>query len=71
VFFAFSSGPRAAVTAFKLDVQRRSVSVHDLFRDHYLLDAFEASKHGVERNAFHDGAQAVRTGLALDRLLGR
>src|SRR5262249_49227397 len=42
------------------------------FRDHHLLDAFEARQveHGVEQDTFHDRAQSARAGLAVDRLAG-
>jgi Transcriptional regulatory protein, C terminal len=53
-------------------MQRRRSTIHDLLRDHDFLDAFEARQveHGVEQNAFHDGAQAARPGLTLYRLPG-
>jgi hypothetical protein len=40
-------------------------ALDDLFRDHDLLDAFEARQveHGVEQDTFHDRAQAARAGL--------
>src|SRR5262249_41877168 len=42
----------------------------DLFRDHDLLDTFQAREveHGVEQDTFHDRAQAARAGLAVDGL---
>src|SRR5271169_1552025 len=47
-------------------------ALHDLLRDHDLLDAFEAwqVEHSVKKYSLHDGAQPARPGLAVDRLPG-
>jgi hypothetical protein len=41
-----------------IDVERPRGTLDDLFRDHHLLDAFEARQveHGVEQEPFHDRA---------------
>ena len=53
-------------------VERSSGAVHDLLRDHDLLDAFEAwqVEHSFKEYSLHDGAQPARPGLAVDRLPG-
>src|SRR6516165_4499674 len=63
------AGPVGAVG---VDVERPRGTLDDLFRDHDLLDAFEARQveHGVEQDTFHDRAQAARTSLAIDGLAG-
>src|SRR5262245_30806396 len=45
--------------AVGIDVERPRGTLDDLFRDHDLLDAFEARQveHGVEQDTFHDRAQ--------------
>src|SRR5262245_55467881 len=65
------SGAGARVAgAVGIDVERTRRPLDHLARNHHLLDAFEAGEieHGVEQDALHDGAQASRAGLALDRL---
>ena len=41
-----------------IDVERPRGTLNDLFRDHHLLDAFEARQveHSVEQEPFHDRA---------------
>src|ERR1700746_1409316 len=53
-------------------MERSSGALHNLLRDHDLLDAFEAwqVKHRVKEYGLHDGAQSARPGLAVDRLPG-
>src|SRR6202051_4271782 len=55
-----------------VDVERSCGALHDLLRDHDLLDAFEARQveHRVKEYGLHDGAQPARPGLAVDRLPG-
>src|SRR6516164_5721402 len=60
------------VGAVGINVERPRGTLDDLFRDHDLLDAFEARQveHRVEQDTFHDRAQAARAGLAVDGLAG-
>ena len=53
-------------------VERSSGALHDLLRDHDLLDAFEAwqVEHRVKEYSLHDRAQSARPGLPIDRLPG-
>src|SRR5215471_338566 len=55
-----------------IDVERPRGTLDDLFRDHDLLDAFEARQveHGVEQDTFHNRAQAACAGPAVDGLAG-
>src|SRR5690606_29818552 len=67
------SGAGADVAAaVRIDEQRLATAFHNVPVDDDLLDAVQAGQveHRLEQDAFHDGAQAPRTGLALDRLLG-
>ena len=50
------------VGAVGINVERPRGTLDDFFRDHDLLDAFEARQveHGVEQDTFHDRAQAAR-----------
>src|SRR4051794_31951037 len=65
------SGRRVAL-AVGVDLERGRATFGDLLVDDALGDAVERGQleHGVEQDALHDGPQAARTGLALDRLLG-
>src|SRR5262249_21389521 len=58
--------------ASAVDVERPRGALDDLFRDHHLLDAFEARQveHGVEQDPLQDRAQSARACLAVDRLAG-
>src|SRR5271156_1175463 len=55
-----------------VNVERSCGALHDLLRDHDLLDALEAwqGEHRVKEYSLHDGAQPTRPGLAIDRLPG-
>src|SRR5215204_3257240 len=71
------SGLRSGTGARRLgpvavDEKRLRLALHDLGADDYLLDRVEAGQvvHGLEQDALHDGAQAARAGLPLDRLTG-
>src|SRR4029453_18107549 len=55
-----------------IDVEWPRDALDAFFRDHDLLDTFEARQieHGVEQDTFHDRAQSARSGLAVDGVAG-
>src|SRR5260370_42627828 len=61
-----------AVGTVGVDVERASRALYYFARDHDLFDAFETWKieHGLQEDAFENGAQAAPAGLALDRPAG-
>src|SRR6266702_3369669 len=66
------AGFDGAVGTIGVDVERTSRPLDYFARDHDLFDAFQSRQveHGLEQNAFENGTQAARAGLALDRLAG-
>src|SRR6266550_8360261 len=66
------AGFDGAVGTIGVDVERTSGPLDYFARDHDLFDAFQSRQveHGLEQNAFENGTQAARAGLALDRLAG-
>src|SRR5258708_39836374 len=59
--------------ASAVDVERPSGALDDLFRDHHLLDAFEArqGEHGLEQVTLHGRNKAARTRIQVDILGGK
>src|SRR3974390_1947642 len=64
------SGRSRATGASGVHVERSGAALHDLLRDHDLLDAFETwqVEHSFKEYSLHDGAQPARPGLAVDSL---
>src|ERR1700736_5009274 len=68
-----SSGTLPHIAAsIGVDVERLGASFHDFLVDDHAADAVETRKleHRLQQDRLHDGAQAARAGLAVDRLVG-